>query len=146
MEEKAKLLLKVEGLGNFWGCEAGIFFDGSTIFCDSINRNYECDMSQTGFGMGAYCPLWGFRIELSNKVDLLRWWNYLIKQKNDPALYQVGKLLEEKFLPKVITCDICQRQIKGCYNLLHTSKSGKIICDTCFNQEDPKVVNQILFG
>jgi hypothetical protein len=134
-----KLLVELLGMGAFFGCQAGIFYDGKRIFCDSLNQNYECNMSDLGHGMTAVCPLWGFVIDVKEKIRLLKWWEYLNKDK---SLKEVAKLLEE-FLD--IKCDICGKRIESAFNLLHyNSQKKSIVCDFCFNHE-PEKSNELLF-
>jgi hypothetical protein len=85
---KMKLLeIQAGVLGN---CQAGIFFSGNKIFCESLNKIYECDMSQLGHGGTAICPLCGFVLDVENKFELLRWWKYL----NNWNMKEVARVLE----------------------------------------------------
>jgi hypothetical protein len=135
-------------MGAFGGVKCAIFFDKkkNKIFCDRIKNDecdmYECDMSQLGWGSTAVCPLLGFSIDLNDRIALLKWWEYLISL-NDKCLKEIAKFLQEKYLK--IKCDVCGREIKAAFNLLHYSKKN-IVCDDCFNHADVDLVNKLLFS
>jgi hypothetical protein len=79
-----KVLAKLHAMGAFCNAECQILYesDKNKIYCTCINGNWECDMSQMGWGSYAYCPLYGFHFDLKKeKEKFLSYLNYLKKYK-----------------------------------------------------------------
>ena len=66
-------IITLEGMGAFFHSVCRIVIKDEKIYCECINDMPECDMSQLGHGMGAYCPLSSFVYNLYSE----EWRNHL---------------------------------------------------------------------
>jgi hypothetical protein len=135
-----KEIMKLENMGYFGDTNCAIYEDEDEekIYCvpDSQCKFPSCDAAQAGFGMSAFCSLYGFVLNKKDKITILKWWEFL----NKMGFKEIAKFLENYL---EIECAICKRKITRAYNLLHFSKNG-FVCDECFNLH-PTESDAILF-
>jgi len=60
----AKVILVLERMGFFYDTKCSIVSEGNEIFCKPETAFASCSAPE--FGMGAYCPLFGFGFRIEN--------------------------------------------------------------------------------
>jgi len=67
-----KVILVLERMGFFYDSICNIIEEGNEIYCKAQNAFASCSAPE--FGMGAYCPLYEFRVKKDDPT-ILRWVN-----------------------------------------------------------------------
>jgi hypothetical protein len=67
-----KIIADLPAMGAFWGSHCVIRMKNKKIYCDCIGGEPQCDMSQAGFGMTAFCPLYGFYFDIEKERDKIK--------------------------------------------------------------------------
>jgi hypothetical protein len=79
-----KVIVELPHMGAFCGSHCAIFLDEEKkrIYCDCTGGFPQCDMSQWGWGMTSYCPLYGFHFSLEKEKEKIeKYISYLKEYK-----------------------------------------------------------------
>jgi len=61
---EVEVILKLERMGFFYDTSCVVIKEGNKIYCKAQNAFASCSAPE--FGMGAYCPLYGFVFRIEN--------------------------------------------------------------------------------
>jgi hypothetical protein len=91
-----KKIVQLENMGYFGSNRCEIDIEDKKIYCRCLDKFPECDMAQAGWGMYAYCPLYGFSFDLSkekDKIELIKWLEWLKKIGLKEVAESIEKML-----------------------------------------------------
>jgi hypothetical protein len=105
-----------------------------------------CYWLPPGWGQYESCNFVDFKIETSDRAKMLAIYEKFLNSENETER-DIARLIEMYLLEFGVKCDVCNHLYFSFFNLFHyNTKTGGVVCDLCANQEDPKIIEKILFG